>query len=331
MSEALASSEATQVVPEAPPNPFTSPMVMPGTEEIVTSVPVDHVGTLLYVKVLRHLVSTRPPMILVHDISEHADFYLAAAHRLLDAGYSVYLFDLRGHGRSGRQLGHAPNFAALVKDLLQVAAWVRFEEGGKAPVVVGHGVGALIAMDFSKAYPSFCKAAVLSAPCFELATPVSLVRRMMIKFLADVFPMARIPLLLKPKLAREKRGLNLSQLPDPFGLPRFPGLTAIFTQELLTAIKGAEARFVDYRGTALVLCPEQDSVCTFQHLRKLAAVHQEVNLEVVSLSDTTHRVFTGDEAACTQAVEKIISWLALKEGQVGPRPQAAGADQIAPT
>jgi len=320
MSEALAREEAIESASIAPPNPFTTPLIPARTEEIITSVPVDHFGTLIYVKALRHIVAKHAPMILVHDIGEHSDCYSAAAQELLDGGYSVYLYDLRGHGRSGRQLGHAPSFEAHVQDLLQVAAWVRYEEGGKSPIVIGHGVGAIIAMDFSKAYPSFCRAAVLSAPCFELASPMTLMQRLVIKILADVAPMVRLPLFLTPKLSRESWLSPAGYSQNPAGQARFSGLTASFTHKLLTAINDAEARFVNYRGTALVLCPEHDKVCGFQALMRQAAVHQESNLEVVSLAETSHQVFSGDSAGRSQAVQTVLSWLDLKDGPVGPAP-----------
>ena len=320
MSEALAREEAMQPASTAPPNPFTTPLISPSTEEIITSVPVDHFGTLIYVKVLRHIVAKNPPMILIHDIGEHSDCYMAAAQELLDGGYSVYLYDLRGHGRSGRQLGHAPSFQAHVQDLLQVAAWVRFKEDGRAPIVIGQGIGAIIAMDFSKAYPSFCRAAVLSAPCFKLATPLTALQRLVIRFLADVLPMMRLPLFLTPKLSRENWLSPVGSSQDSTAQPRFPGLTAAFTHKLLTAINDAEERFVHYRGTALVLCPEHDKVCGFQALMRQAAVHQEANLEVVSLTETSHQVFNSDSASRSQAVQKVLSWLGLKNAPVGPVP-----------
>ena len=56
---------------------------------------------------------------LVHDLGERADLYKRTAMSFVERGYSTYAFDLRGHGRSGRRLGHAPGFTILVKDLLQ--------------------------------------------------------------------------------------------------------------------------------------------------------------------------------------------------------------------
>ncbi len=43
----------------------------------------------------------RAVMVIVHGICEHSGRYNYTASRFNEWGYSVYRFDLRGHGRSG--------------------------------------------------------------------------------------------------------------------------------------------------------------------------------------------------------------------------------------
>src|SRR5690606_30753211 len=134
------------------------------------SLPVDHHGTTVYVKGWRRPENTKPPIVIAHDLGENISMYRDVAKKLIKQGHNVYGFDLRGHGRSGRRLGHAPSFNILVLDLLQVAAWVRHQEAGKPAIIVGQGIGALITLSFTKRYSHFCRALVLSAPVLELAT-----------------------------------------------------------------------------------------------------------------------------------------------------------------
>ena len=143
------------------------------------------------------------PILIVHDLGEHAEMYRHVIDDIVERGKNVYMFDLRGHGRSGKRLGHAPSYDILIKDLLQVAAWVRHKESGLAPIIIGHGIGALITMDFSKTYSSLCKAMVLSAPCLELVHETTRMTRFFIKVLADIAPMVRIPIPLCPQFTRD--------------------------------------------------------------------------------------------------------------------------------
>src|SRR5690606_5848236 len=105
--------------------------------------PVDHVGTSVFVKGWVVPGSRQHPIVLVHDLGETVYMMGGLATKLAEAGYSVYSFDQRGHGQSGRRLGHIPGFNQLALDLLQVVAWVKHKEGGRKPVIVGQGLGAL--------------------------------------------------------------------------------------------------------------------------------------------------------------------------------------------
>lgn len=296
----------------------------PGVQKIVSSLPVDHQGTAVYVKGWRYEHGQAPSILIVHDLGEQTTHYRETARDFVQAGYSVYLFDLRGHGRSGRRLGHAPSFNILVKDLLQVAAWVRHKEDGKPPVILGHGIGALITMDFTKYHGAFCKAAILSAPCLEPVAEVSPPARLLLRLLAEITPTFRIPAALMPRFTRELKTVNQPDAEEEEKPIYFPRLTAIFAHELLLAIKRAEARFIEYHGSVLILCPDQDSVCSYVQLKKYAALHNEHNLAIADLKGVGHGVFTEDQAHREQAMGVVLPW--LKQAILGP--QSAPKEEV---
>ena len=292
-----------------------------GIRKVVTSLPVDHSGTTVYIKGWRLAEPKSPhPIIIVHDLGEHTGYYRYAAATLVERGYSVYTFDLRGHGRSGRRLGHAPSFNVLVKDLLQVVAWVRHREGGAKPVILGHGIGALIAMDFTKNFGHYCCAVVLSAPCIELTQKVTAPTRSFIRVLSTVAPMARIPSSMSPGFTRRLKG-ELKESEEHTTI-YFPLMTARFTQELLLAIKRAEVSFVEYSGSVLFLCPEDDNICSFTSLKKRAAIHSENNVEILDLPGVGHQVFTEGQAARKKTMALLLPWLErVLVSQNTPKPE----------
>lgn len=268
-------------------------------QKIVSSLPVDHAGTTVYLKGWRLEQTTQPPIVIVHDLGEHAELYRETAEAFAVAGYTTYVFDLRGHGRSGRRLGHSPSFAILVKDLLQVAAWVRHKEGGRAPVILGHGIGALITMEFTKLHGTFCHAAILSAPCLEPIHETPALIRLALRAIAEIAPTYRLPTALFPRFAR-----------DLLDKERQTPLTAALAHELLLAIKHADARFSEYHGEVLILCPERDQILGYSYLKKLAVLHNEHNLLIESLADANHCVFTESVPTRELAMRAILRWLA---------------------
>ena len=49
---------------------------------------------------------TRAVVCLIHGIGEHSGRYVHVADRSTKAGYAIFTFDLRGHGKSEGLRGH---------------------------------------------------------------------------------------------------------------------------------------------------------------------------------------------------------------------------------
>jgi alpha-beta hydrolase superfamily lysophospholipase len=313
-----------------------SPVV--GATRSSMQLPVDHFGSTVHVSGWRRESTHDYPVLIVHDLGEHADLYRPAALALVAMGYAPYCFDLRGHGRSARPRVAAPTFGALTADLLQVAAWIRHKEGGRAPIVLGQGIGALVAVDFARLHAAFCRGIILSAPCLQLVDDVPTVTRLVLRALADVAPGLPLPRFLVPRFAREliapRPQLEVAPPPDgaseapeeaaapepgpPAWWRRFarfapgrrgPTLTAAFAHELVAATRRGCASVFGYGGDVLVLCPEQDEVSTYAALRKALAVHSENNFELVELATAGHGLLTGMPATRDATLAKVREWL----------------------
>ena len=59
----------------------------------------------------------RAVICLVHGMGDHSGRYVHVVDRLTQAGYSVFAFDLRGHGKSEGPRGHTPSYEALLNDV----------------------------------------------------------------------------------------------------------------------------------------------------------------------------------------------------------------------
>ena len=134
--------------------------------------------------------------------------------------------------------------------------------------------------------------------------------RTLIRILAEVMPTLRIPASLAPRFAKELKHEQQPDAGDEEGrVSYFPRLTAVFAQELLSAIQRAEARFIEYHGSVLILCPDNDVICSYRDLKKSAAIHNENNLEIAELAGVGHNVFTEDEACRRKALDVVLPWL----------------------
>jgi acylglycerol lipase len=91
-------------------------------------------------------------VVLVHGYAEHSDRYQWFASRLVEQGFAVYAFDLRGHGRSPGRRGFVDSFADYLADLATFLQRVQSQAADKPIFLFGHSLGGAIATLFTLRY-----------------------------------------------------------------------------------------------------------------------------------------------------------------------------------
>jgi len=96
-----------------------------------------------------------PPIVFVHGWTcNHT--YFAPQYDHFAANHRVITVDLRGHGDSDK-----PEQDYTIAGFADDVAWLCGEIGVQQPVVVGHSMGAAIALELARRQPSVARAAVL--------------------------------------------------------------------------------------------------------------------------------------------------------------------------
>lgn len=88
----------------------------------------------------------RAHLVLVHGFAEHRGRYAALVDELVEAGFAVHRFDLRGHGESEGRRGEVDSFDDYRGDLARVVA--DRIAGGADYCLVAHSLGGLVALDW---------------------------------------------------------------------------------------------------------------------------------------------------------------------------------------
>ena len=124
-------------------------------------------GLKLYAQKWEPSAGLKGTLCLVHGLGEHSSRYRHWAEKLTDAGYALFAFDLRGHGRSAGKRGHAPSFdhhAGDINQLLEQAA--SFYEG--LPLFIyGHSLGGLLVLYLLISQQPQLNGAVVTSPGLE--------------------------------------------------------------------------------------------------------------------------------------------------------------------
>ncbi len=77
-------------------------------------------GLQLYAQAWQPEGSPKAVLCLVHGLGEHSGRYVHVAKYLSERGLALLAFDLRGHGKSQGQRGHAPTYEAFLDDIAQL-------------------------------------------------------------------------------------------------------------------------------------------------------------------------------------------------------------------
>src|SRR5437879_9958031 len=125
-------------------------------------------GTLL-VYDMYEAAGARAAILARHGCADHAGRRRDVGERLCAAGYSTYVLDTRGHGRSGGRRGHLSRFSQLLGDLQAFRRVVRLRTD-RPQLLLGTSFGGLVALRYLETQPSDPIAgAVVVSPWLGLA------------------------------------------------------------------------------------------------------------------------------------------------------------------
>jgi alpha-beta hydrolase superfamily lysophospholipase len=132
--------------------------------------------------------NVRAVIALVHGLGEHCNRYNHLAEFYNQQGIAVISFDLRGHGRSEGQRGHAPSYDVICDDIQHLLDETakRFPE--KPIFLYGHSLGGSLVLYFALKRRPAIKGVIVTSPGLETANPVSGAKLVMGRIMNVIFP-----------------------------------------------------------------------------------------------------------------------------------------------
>jgi len=129
-------------------------------------------------------------VIITHGYAEHCGRYHEVAHVLVDAGWAVFSYDVRGHGKSPGERGYIERFSIYLDDFAVMRAAARELVAAPAPMVLlGHSHGSLIVLRaLADERPPEVAAAIVSSPFLALRIPVPGYRRLLASVASRLAP-----------------------------------------------------------------------------------------------------------------------------------------------
>jgi alpha-beta hydrolase superfamily lysophospholipase len=127
-------------------------------------------------------------VVLTHGFGEHIGRYSHVADAFNAAGYALYGYDVRGHGKSSGARGHTPSMEHLIDDLGRVITHAK-QANSRAPLFVyGHSMGGNITLTYARLRPDGLSGVIANAPWIELAVKGSPVQIALGRLMARIAP-----------------------------------------------------------------------------------------------------------------------------------------------
>ncbi|WP_180100426.1 alpha/beta hydrolase [Achromobacter mucicolens] len=246
----------------------------------------------------------RPSIYLLHGLSEHAGRYDRLARWLTARGWDVGAHDHRGHGRSGGHAATLRDQEDLVTDAVdRLRAWT--QRCGRPPILLGHSLGALVAVRIAQRRLADLDGLVLSSPPFVVNVPLWV--RRTLTWMSLHAPDLRVPHGLAPARISHDRAVVKAYRADPLVRRRMTGRLARFVDEAgQQALR--EASLLPCR--TLLMVAGDDAIVAAEGSRQFA---QRAPAELLTLRwyDTAwHEIFNEAAPIADPVYADLDEWLA---------------------
>lgn len=110
----------------------------------------------------------RCAVVLSHGMGEHSGRYGHVAKAFCDAGFALYAYDHRGHGKSAGKRGHVSSYTVLLSGLDAMLELARQEQPAVKLFVYGHSFGGQIALNYALRHSASIAGLIATASWIQL-------------------------------------------------------------------------------------------------------------------------------------------------------------------
>ncbi len=163
-------------------------------------------GTELFTRRWLPDTEAKAGIVLVHGLGEHSGRYQHVAAHFTRAGYMIQSMDLRGHGKTPGQRGHADSIDLILQDIDLLLEKLVQVNPGRPRFLYGHSLGGLLVLYYALRYKTALGGIIASGPGLASALHEQTGKLILVRILGTLAPRLTIPTGLNPNdLSRDPR------------------------------------------------------------------------------------------------------------------------------
>jgi lysophospholipase len=264
--------------------------------------------------------SPRAALAVVHGLGEHSGRYEALGQDMCAHAVSAYALDLRGHGRSDGQRGHASRFGVILQDIDRFRREVLgLVEPGTPLFLLGHSMGGLIALRYMEEFAGACEGAIILSPWLATAVQVPRWKITLSNPLAKIAPALPFRSGLNPVHLSRDPAVVRAYVEDPLVHDR---ITPRFFTELSIAMGQAFQRSDRLTKPLLFLLAGADRIVDTDRTLAFARSLDNPAVETRVYSGHFHELLNEPDAVRVR--RDMLVWLEERLDAMGARPAEGG-------
>lgn len=240
---------------------------------------------------------------LVHGLGEHSQRYAHVGEALCQAGYALFTYDLRGHGRSAGPRGHSPSYECMLDDITLLLAESATRYPDCRQFLYGHSLGGSLVLNYALRRRPAIKGVIATSPELCTTTPPPPFTLFLGKIMYRVWP----SLTLKTGLAAAGLSHDQQVVQTYIADPLVHGVaTAKFALDFLNAGQWALEHAAEFPLPLLLMHGGADPICSAPASQDFAArAGEKCTLKIWDgLYHETH-----NELEKAQVLAYMVEWL----------------------
>lgn len=260
-------------------------------------------GLTLYYQSWHPLEQAQAIVGLVHGLGSHSGLFENLVRVLVAQRYSVYGFDLRGHGRSPGQRGYINRWAEFRDDTQQFCQLMATQNPHVPCFLFGHSLGAIIILDYGLHFPRTVAGLITMAPAFD-PVGVSPLKLKVGQLLSQVWPRFTLSTGISHDAGSHDAAVIEAYMTDPL---RHTKGTARLATEFLSTTRWIQTQLPQLQLPILILHGSADVVTLPTSSRMLFERLPLFDKEYREYEDGYHDLHNDIEAE--RVAHDIANWL----------------------
>lgn len=245
-------------------------------------------------------------VLVVHGIGEHGGRYKNVEDALVPAGWNVFTYDHRGHGRSTGRRTHVDRFDVYADDLQRVFDEVQSLAGKGKIFVWGHSMGGLITTIWAGLRRPAVWGAILVAPPYRIAVAVPKAKIMAAKILSNIIPTLALANEVDPSFLSRDPAVGRAYATDALVERK---ATVRWGAEMLGAIDRVNARASEVQVPYLLLHGTGDKITASDGSKEFHAKTASSDKTLTIYDGYFHELHNEPEGERARVFADVIAWL----------------------